>query len=607
MLSPGKFHLRVPRDAHENLRFRKFILARCRDDREMQAAILWACKQDFTFWVLCFVWQYNPRRSGKEVGPFIPYAFQDEGAVVILDHIGVRDLIIEKSRELGVSWWILIIYVWLCLFHQWKKFIAISHTEQAVDKTDDSDSLFWKIDFIHENLPSWMMHAIKRRLGITYTRTRSAITGQATTGRSTVGGRATDILLDEFGKQQAASEIWSNTADVGPRIIVSTHYGVGTKFNALCQSGAIDKLVWHWSMHPEKNQGLYRYDPQTNKVEVLDKTYEYPPAFKFVMDGSPTGGPFPHLRSPWYDAECIRRGSARDVAMHLDIDVQGSTSQFFDKLMIDNLKRDCCDPYWEGELSYDRDTGKPLALVPVAGGPLRLWLTPDAHGRIPAAPYGAGGDLSTGSGATPSCLAFFSALTGEKVAEYTNPFIDPIALAPLAVALCWFFADEEGQGAMLAWEMQGPGIKFGQRVIELGYRNVYFRTAEHALSQKVSDIPGWVPTPNNKLVVLTDYRAALSTRQCVNRSAPALDECLSFQYDGAGKVIHGSEKSDAVDPSGARENHGDHVVADALGWFMTKRRVRAPGKQQDGGYKMGSLGWRRELREERRKAEEAWA
>ncbi len=422
--------------------------------------------------------------------------------------------------------------------------------------------------------------------------------------RSTVGGRGTNILLDEFGQQGAANEIWSNTADVGPRIVVSTHYGVGTKFFELCQGHHIKKLVMHWSQHPEKNKGLYKYHTDTNKVEILDKSYKFPPDFKFVMDGTPTGGPFPCIRSPWYDAEEIRRGSRRDVAMHLDIDAKGSTSQFFDKLMIDGLKRDCCDPYWEGDLSFDRDTGKPLDLVPVAGGPLRLWLTPDLHGKVPAASYGAGCDLSTGSGATPSCISMVNANTGEKVMEYANANLDPVAIAPLVVAMCWLFKDQNGDGAFVAWEMQGPGINFGKKVIELGYRNVYYRTAEHALSQKVSDMPGWVPTPNNKRVVLEDYRAALSSRRFVNRSWQALDECLSFEYGPQGKVQHGNE--DSSDPTAARENHGDRVIADALAWKMAKGLTRTPGKEAEDEFKPGSLGWRRQLKDERRKAEEAW-
>jgi hypothetical protein len=102
--------------------------------------------------------------------------------------------------------------------------------------------------------------------------TRSAITGAATTERAGVGGRATWVLGDEFAKQKDASAILGQTADTGPRLLVSTHYGTGTAWHGLTQR----QDILHWSQHPEMNQGLYRFDAATNTVEILDKEYQFP-------------------------------------------------------------------------------------------------------------------------------------------------------------------------------------------------------------------------------------------------------------------------------------------------------------------------------------------
>ena len=93
-----------------------------------------------------------------------------------------------------------------------------------------------------------------------------------------------------------------------------------------------------------------------------------------------------------------------------------------------------------------------------------------------------------GTGATPSCLSFGNAQTGERVAEYITAHVDPKALAPIAVALCWLFKAQNGEPARMAWEIPGPGVSFGGRVIELGFRNVYLHSMKlpHTLKQVIS-------------------------------------------------------------------------------------------------------------------------
>ena len=76
-------------------------------------------------------------------------------------------------------------------------------------------------------------------------------------------------------------------------------------------------------------------------------------------------------------------------------------------------------------------------------------------------------------GASPS-----DCKTGEKVGEVATSTMRPDKIADLAVALCKLFAGSSERGAFLIWEAPGPGRNFGDRVIELGYNNVYLRHAE---------------------------------------------------------------------------------------------------------------------------------
>lgn len=572
MLSSGKYHQQVPRDVVKNLLYRREVLLRAAQDRQLQRALIEACRRDILFYVNTFVWQLNPRKKGSEVGPFVTWDFQDEAFLKVLLHVERdEDLLIEKSREMGASWLCLIVMDWLCLFHHWKKFLVISHTEDAVDRPGDSDSLFWKVQFMHDHLPAWLVgEASKAKLSFNYPRTSSSMNGAATTARAGVGGRATAAFLDEFSKQRDDFAILGQTADTtGCRIFNGTHYGLGTAFYELTLRPDLKKLVMHWTQHPDKRQGLYHYDPDLKRVVPHDPSYQYPPDYRFVTDGTPTGGPFPGLRSPWYDRECARRGNSRDVAMHLDIDPQGSTSQFFNAITIRTLQNTVTrSPVWTGELHYDRDRARPLGLVKVDGGNLRLWFQPDADGKVPAARYAMGADIAVGTGATPSCLSIGNADTGEKVAEYSNAHISPEHLAAYAVSLCWLFGDLNRTGALFAWEMAGPGLKFGKEVVErYGYTNIYYRIDEFDGRAKRSDKPGWYPAPNAKNLLLSDYRAALESRQFLNQSFDALKECLAFEYGPRGDVFHGGERNTA-DPTKARENHGDMTIADALLWKM---------------------------------------
>lgn len=614
MLSPGNWHTKVPRGLRQNLLFRRNVLRKGKEPAN-QRLFRQACKEDCLFWVNAFVVQFNPRKKGEKamkVGPFITWPFQEEavnsqdparpGMLWCIEHD--EDLLIEKSREMGASWLMVLVHLWLYLYHDWQKFLFISRSEKAVED-EDPDSLFWKIDFVLDYLPDWSIPggraALKRRKLFFGNANGSSITGEASTGKAGVGGRATSMPIDEFSQIKEDYEVLHRTSDTtGCRIFNGTHRGLDTAFYELSRRVDMKKLVMHWSQHPDKNRGLYR--AVEGKVVVLDKSYAFPPDYHFVMDGSPTGGPYPGLRSPWYDKECRRKGDKRAVAMDLDIDPSGSVSQFFDPIAVRVLQETyCTEPRWHGDLLYDPDAGRPLQLTAAPGGPLELWCPLDAQGKPPAGRYAIGSDISTGNGATPSCLSVVNRDTGEKAGQYQNAWIAAESFAALSVALCWLFADEEGNGAAFCWEHHGPGINYGNKVIELGYRNVYYRKAElGALKQKNSDLPGWIPLPPNKRVTLEEYRAALYARQFLNRSRRALEECLAFKWGDSNNIVHAHEVNE--DPTKARVNHADLAMADALAWKMCKEQRRLTPKPREEPPLL-SLAWRRRYHERREERE----
>lgn len=630
MLSPADYHKTVPRHVYGddgNMAFRAWLARRIRANKRTREQVVEHCSQDLLFYINTFAWTYNPKgdRTSRDfetgaprVIPFVSYPFQDRAFRVVLNHIQrQRDLAVEKSREVGLSWLCDYCLEWLWHFVPWTESLLISRLWDLVDgKTPHA--LMWKIDFMHQWLPEWLMpkgyDPAKHRLKGYFENPLmgSTMTGQATTEKSGIGGRATVILFDEFSRIDNAEAIRDGTADVSDcRLFVSTHTGPGTAFHGLCTNGVTSKLTVHWTEHPVKSRGLYRYDEAKNLIEVLDKSYAYPVDYPFVRSSLPAGGPHPGLRSPWYDNECARRGSSRAIAMDLDIDVTGSQSGYFDQLLLNRLIAESKPPYWEGEVKYDRDTGEPVTLLEVEDGPVKLWchvIRENDCFRPKRGHYAAGADVGTGGGATPSCLSIVDVKTGEKVLEYANAHVEPKEFARIAIALCKLFESPEGTPCRLIWEIPGPGLNFGKEVMELGFTHVYFRTAElpHTREIKVSERPGWASSPKENVLLLDDYRTALALRQFTNYSAKALEECKSFRYTKDGNGVEHADSANKDDPQKARSNHGDRVIADALAWKLARGKQKVVKQKESDEPPLLSLAWRRQLNQNKRREQEEW-
>ncbi len=613
MLSPGTHYRDVPRDPDENLRYRQWVVTRAARSRRFREKVIDVCRHDVVYYINTFVYQFNPKAVGPaRAGPFIAWDFQEEALLDRPETTGRKGIlwcvehrksaVVEKSRDMGISWTFLIAQDWLAQSQDYWQSLNISRDADAVD-CGSPDSLFWKIRFMHQHLPEWLLGPVTtKKFFFEYHRTKSFITGEASTGKAGVGGRASVAFIDEAPLIDAIQEVRERTANTTDcRFFNGTHNGNSGTFFELCNTPEFVKVQCHWRRHPEKSRGLYTFNAEKQQVEVLDKSYFFPPDFNFVMDGKPVGGPEPGIRSPWYDSKCIDIGSSRAIAQELDINPAGSAATLFDQAVVNNLIRTYAfEPYWEGDVVFKADNPAGTAeLVSSPGGPLKLWCHLDVHGRPPAAPYAGGADVAAGSGATPSCISFANCKTGEKVLEYTNARIYPQDLAPVAVALCSLFADVDGLGVMFAWEQQGPGDTFGKHVIELGYRRVYYKRDPLVIGQAAdADRPGWSPLGKNKPMLLRDYQAALQSHRFINRSEPALLECLAFKFDRQGKLVHANEASHN-DPSGATVNHADHVIGDALCSMMMQLsgQPRTGKEKEKADPPFNSLLWRRQERE----------
>jgi len=531
------------------------------------------CSRDFLFWVNTFVWTYNPKLTPAPTEiPFITYDFQDWALLQADDSIDRpqddgtfgQDILFEKSsRDMGASWMCILPIAWRWQFREMQSFLMVSRKEEYVDKTGDPKCLFWKLDYIHKNQPGWLLpsgcggdrkNPHRSKLHLRNPENGSVVDGESTTGDVARGDRRTAILLDEFAFVENGNKVLSSTGDAtNCRLFNSTPNGAGNGFYAVRERKGVNRLRLHWSIHPDKAKGLY-YDE----------------------NGKP--------RSPWYDRECERRASALEIAQELDIDYLASGSQFFDVEVIDQIKNtDVCDPTHRGDVVFNKETAEFKEFISDESGKLRLWC--DLVNGKPSIEtnYSVGVDIATGTGASNSVISIADSNTGEKVGEWSDPHTDPSKLGYYAVALCHWFSGECGN-AFMTWESNGPGRIFGKTVIDLGYRYIYYKRNENSLDKKQSDIPGWQSSRDSKLTLLGEYRRALAKKEFINRHLAAISECEDYVYLAGGGVAHQASQ-DTEDPSGARDNHGDRVIADALAFFGCAEQTKvdvpeAPEKNQ---------------------------
>lgn len=505
---------------------------------------LWRmCARDPLFWVNVFGWAYDSRLPpGLRKGPFILYEYQEEALLELVRAKGLlpgavaEDILGEKSRDMGLSWLCILADVWGWLFQEMASFLWVSRKENLVDKAEDPDCLFWKADFTLKNAPGWLRpRHVRTRLHLFNLENGSTIDGESTTGDVARGGRRTSVLLDEFASVPEGEAVLSATADVTQcRVFNSTPKGTGNAFYTMRES-SIKRLRFHWTLHPIKARGKWK-------------------------DGEG------RWHSPWYDAECKRRASKLEIAQELDIDYHASGSQFFDQDVLRQVQaRDVRPAYKRGELKFKIYDGKVdvIGFVEDPRGRLLLW-THLGGGRSPLrnTDYVVGGDISAGSDASNSILTVMSVETGEKVAELATINVEPHELAAYAVALCKWFGGITGE-AYLIWEANGPGAIFGRAVVKLGWRRMYYRRREESLRRKRSDQPGWYTLRESKNVLLGDYRAALADGSFIERNMEGVKEAKEYVYLPNGQPGF-SRAQNVVDPSGAKKNHGDRVIANAL-------------------------------------------
>jgi len=514
-----------PKKYHSNMAWRRNLLAKCATDLSFRKKVKEYFFRDPLFAFNAFFYTYDVRKRPLHQQPYCTYPHQDEHILGLIEAINKGyDFLTEKSRDMGVTWDVIGVFVWFWLNPiGGTDFLCGSRTADYVDKKGDMRALLEKVRYLIYRLPTWLRpKGFQRNLHDNFMRLQNPETGASITGESnnpnfSTGGRYAGVLFDEFAKWELSdTSAWIAAGDATPsRIPVSTPWGAAGEYYLLAFNGKVKKIRLHWSLHPEKSKGLYCIWPPPNlrdKVESVHWEAEE------------------KLRSPWYDRECERR-SPEAIRQELDIDYLGSGYPVFSGKSAEALKyyralevepQTWFDPSSGEEVPEPRDSQDYLVVYQRAKKEHTYVVCADvAEGKID-------GDFST--------IKVLNRETGDVDATYYGK-VDENELAFVIQFIAGLYTDEEGrQWPWVAPETNACGLATFNKCVELGVRNLFMMPKYEVSKNQVTYRKGWVTGPASRKMIISGIKEYLIERRgFINPRC--VGELGTFVKNKAGKPV----------------------------------------------------------------------
>jgi hypothetical protein len=512
--------------------------------KKFRGSIRYFSENDPIWFFEYLLWTHDPRPEAlQHLGlsepmlPFLLYDYQKEAIKQIHEHIETgRDLLIEKSRDMGVSW----LVMGMALFY-WSKeqsgndILIGSRKYDLVDKKGALDTLLQKFRYnlylIAKFLPGLILPAVYNEKNfdnvgfISNPLYGNYIRGEANNANFGTGGRYKFIILDEFSKwEETDASAWTSCTDSTPcRIVVSTPWGMGRKFAKLRYSGDIDVLTFHWSDHPTKGAGKF--------IDV-QKSGKY------------------QWRSFWYDREVSRPGRVDDEAVkqELDIDYISSGYPFFNNNIVQSYikKLEESPPvktYQEYERIISDDGTRGIKLYEVPRG--RIWTHAAPVDGIENR-YLISCDVAEGlEHGDNSVFYVYDRVEQKDVCGFAGK-IDATTLGYLLAEIGAMY-----NNAYIGVENNSMGLAVIQVLKEI-YPYLYHQQRFEAIIDIETEKVGWNTNRATRSILVNAVKDALNDGKHGITEVEALYECLTFvNINGKPQADYG-EKDDRVMAQGIK-------------------------------------------------------
>ena len=227
------------------------------------------------FFIENFGWTFDPRpQANPNHLPFLLFEYQKDLIKWMIDSIdNGHDSLIEKSRDMGVTWISVWVFLWYWLFKDGVSLLIGSYKEKLVDDRTD-DSIFGRIDYAIESLPKWILprgfSSVKHRtqMKLVNPANQNLIAGDTMNPNFGRGTRKTAIFFDELGSWDYAQDAWEGAAQATAcRIANSTPKGFN--YYAKLRESGIDVITLHWRRHPLKDEIWYEFEKSRSTEEAI--------------------------------------------------------------------------------------------------------------------------------------------------------------------------------------------------------------------------------------------------------------------------------------------------------------------------------------------------
>jgi hypothetical protein len=610
-LGPTDWYYRhlCPKTPAEMLDFRESCLRLAYRSRRCADELWMMCARDVLFYVNFAGFLLEPREKpawqkerafgdAREV-PFITRSYQDDTFLKMWEAWGKRDIKWLKSRDMGASWVFLYLVDHSYRFRPQFHIGMASKDEAAVDAPGSTDSLFWKLDFIEQRLP-WFLkipqgmrdrnqadHMIVNKAN------GSTIQGFAATVNVATGGRKTVFIADEMHKWQENAAKGMNAslqAVTNCRVWISTPFeqmGPSGTFYDIWQHDQGDalRIETHWTLDEEKAAGLYTSEDRV--VKILDRDYDFPPDYKFILDGK--------TRSPFYDYEWCRTGATpRSMAAEFDMDFSGAGGKVFEPAIISRMKMATLPASMRAELARD-DAGNFLPkLIETSIGDIALYrkYPTDADGviNVTYSQFSIGCDISQGTGglySSQSSAVGLDLATVSQVFEWLDSGTNPTLMADIVFCLGMIF-----HRAIVIPEINGPGGQFMKQLHARAYPNIYIRHRNDANETEIVDkatMKFGLYNLDGGLRILKELQEGVRRKGLTIYSERVVRELAAYIEDG-GRARHPRvSKTDKA----ADKTHGDAAIGAACAWYGIRNQKAAEEEPEQQDPLPGSFAYRR--------------
>ena len=561
------FHL-LPTDPIKLLKWKIYVRQRCVYDLEFRRLVLEAGRRDILFFAATFVWIFEPRPP--RAIPFTPWCDQADVISWMVECIfSHRDMGVEKSRGIGMSWNIIIVFYWLWFYTSEVKLGCMSKDEAVLDG-DDANYLLGKFVYIHEHMPYWarcdengndILSRNRTRHTLINLRNGGTFQGFPSTDSKVRSLRFTAFFYDEFAffSGNVQEQLNSSVHTAPSRIFISTWNGSNNVFHSIMRrlSSTMLRVLSYWWANPERWKGAYRFE--NGRINFLDPDYQHTPDYPFVEDGL--------LRSPWVDFELSRAGSDMQTSLEELYGLQAESGRkFFRSSTVDIMDTSSDAPRrvggivkvktgWEFQDGYkDRfDPGK---------GDIRVW---GDVGEGRGGPFVAGCDLSFGAGASYSTLEVIDVVSGSQVLEFGSNLLNPDEFCEYVVRILgWLNGPNGDSHTLLNFENNGEqGNIFGRTLRRIGYGNVSRRNYSYNISRGKEQEYLGMKNKDGGMMIFVELERAVRAGELHIKSNRIGEEASNYDKDEKGKPEYPR----------TLETHGDYIMGLALSWEEAKDRV----------------------------------